>query len=495
NVMAYNALQSLTTSGGSGTGGVTFAVTSGPGEILVGPRLWVKTGTGIVTVVATKAQDENYFVTANTQQVTAVQAAQVISGFTPVDGTSFGISEEVTLSATASSGKSVNFAVVSGPASLSGNTMTFTGVGTVVISAGEPGDADWSAAPTLTNQYTVLAAPGLTVLGTNGTTIASGSAISLNKGTDFQGYKLGSVLTNTFSITNNGDQNLVISQVTLTGLTNARFRIANMPSLVNAKAVKSFQVVFEPQSQGRFSGTVSLMNNSPVVPFSMNLAGIGFVPTNTVFPQEGPAVGGTIIVSNLLLGSGMDITNAVLGTTPLTILSQSSNTVTLTVPPMSAGLYDITLQSASVGLTLLHDVYTVNPAGTVDELSPATSGGAGGVQITLVGTNLSDGTLSDILSVTLCGVTTTVDSVSGSTQLVVTAGSGGVGSGDAVIHSETFGWIVVSNAFTYNAPGMRILGPSSNVVASGAAATVDAGNDFGTLRLNAGATNAFEIMN
>ncbi|NCD43287.1 MAG: hypothetical protein EOL88_14540, partial [Bacteroidia bacterium] len=493
--MAYNALQSLTTSGGSGTGGVTFAVTSGPGEILVGPRLWVKSGTGIVTVVATKAQDENYFVTANTQQVTAVQAAQVISGFTPVDGTSFGVSEEVTLSATASSGKSVTYAVVSGPASLSGNTMTFTGVGTVAISAGEPGDADWSATPTLTNQYTVLAAPGLTVLGTNGTTIVSGSAISLNKGTDFQGYKLGSVLTNTFSITNNGDQNLVISSVVLSGLTNVAIRLDHVPTVVNAKSAATFNAVFAPQLQGRFSGVATMQNNSPVSPFTLHLGGIGFVPSNTLSAMDGPAAGGLLTISNLTLGSGTDITNALLGGVPATIQSQTSNSVQLLIPAMSEGLYDISLQSTSLGLTLLHNAYTVNPAGTVDELNPAEAGGAGGVQVVLTGTNLSSGTLSDILGVTLCGVTTIVDSVSGSTQIVVTAGSGGVGSGSAVIHSETFGWIVVSNAFTYNAPGMQILGPSSNVVASGAAATVDAGNDFGTLRLNAGATNAFEIMN
>ena len=495
NVMAYNALQSLTTSGGSGTGDVSYAVLSGPGEVLVGPRLWVNSGTGIVTVVATKAQDGNYFVTSATQQVTAVQAAQTISGFTPTDGTSFGVSEEVSLAAAASSGKPVSFDVASGPAVITGDTMTFTDVGTVAITASQIGDLNWAAAPVLTNQYTILAAPGLTLLGTNGTAISSGSAISLAKGSDFQGYALRTVQTNTFSITNNGDQNLVISSVSLSGLTNVRFRVDHVPTVVNAKSAAHFDVVFEPLQQGRFNGVATFVNNGPVSSFAMNLGGIGFVPSNTLSTVDGPTAGGTLTISNLLLGSGTDITNALLGSTALPILSQTSNSVAVTVPSMSAGCYDISLQSTSVGLTLLRNAYTVNSAGTVDTLTPTEAGGTGGVQVTLVGSNLSSGALSDILSVTLCGVTSTVDHVSGSTQLVVTAGSGGVGTGNAVIHSATFGWIVVSNAFTYHAPGMRILGPSSNAVNSGAAASVSAGTDFGTLRLNSCGTNSFSIMN
>jgi len=51
------------------------------------------------------------------------------------------------VSATASSGLPVTFSVLSGPATLSGNTLTFTGTGTVVIAADQAGNANYSAAP------------------------------------------------------------------------------------------------------------------------------------------------------------------------------------------------------------------------------------------------------------------------------------------------------------------------------------------------------------
>lgn len=59
------------------------------------------------------------------------------------------------LSATASSGLSPVFSVLSGPATISGSTMTVTGAGTVVIAADQAGDSGWQAAPQVTQTITV----------------------------------------------------------------------------------------------------------------------------------------------------------------------------------------------------------------------------------------------------------------------------------------------------------------------------------------------------
>ena len=65
----------------------------------------------------------------------------------------------VVLSATASSGLPVSFAVGSGPATLAdGTNLTFTGAGAVSIVASQAGDADWSAAPEVTNTFDVAKA-------------------------------------------------------------------------------------------------------------------------------------------------------------------------------------------------------------------------------------------------------------------------------------------------------------------------------------------------
>ncbi|MGD9780799.1 MAG: MBG domain-containing protein [Kiritimatiellia bacterium] len=61
----------------------------------------------------------------------------------------------VELSATASSGLAVGFSVASGPARIDGTTLTFTGAGTVVVAASQPGDGNWNAAPAATNTFDV----------------------------------------------------------------------------------------------------------------------------------------------------------------------------------------------------------------------------------------------------------------------------------------------------------------------------------------------------
>jgi hypothetical protein len=64
-----------------------------------------------------------------------------------------------TLAATATSGLQVNYAVVSGPATVgTGNTITFTGVGPVTIQASQAGNADYSAATSVSVTFTVTPA-------------------------------------------------------------------------------------------------------------------------------------------------------------------------------------------------------------------------------------------------------------------------------------------------------------------------------------------------
>ncbi|MCW1924498.1 hypothetical protein OKA05_18170 [Luteolibacter arcticus] len=59
------------------------------------------------------------------------------------------------LSATASSGLPVAFSILSGPATLSGSTLTLTGPGTVVVRATQPGNVSYAAAPPVTQSFIV----------------------------------------------------------------------------------------------------------------------------------------------------------------------------------------------------------------------------------------------------------------------------------------------------------------------------------------------------
>ena len=72
----------------------------------------------------------------------------------------------LTLSATASSGLGVSFAVAGGPATISGGTtLSFTGAGTVTVVASQAGNESWNAAPNATNVFVVSKATAGVSLG------------------------------------------------------------------------------------------------------------------------------------------------------------------------------------------------------------------------------------------------------------------------------------------------------------------------------------------
>jgi hypothetical protein len=153
---ACHTTNALSVSGGSGTGAVSYAVTAGPGEIVNATYLRVNSGTGLVTVVATKAGDANYNATSATGVVATVKADQAITfpaiADQPFNGT-------VGLSATASSGLPVSFAVTNGPGQITGGTnLSFTATGVVSITASQAGDANWNAAADVTRSLTVTKA-------------------------------------------------------------------------------------------------------------------------------------------------------------------------------------------------------------------------------------------------------------------------------------------------------------------------------------------------
>jgi len=63
------------------------------------------------------------------------------------------------LGATASSGLSVTYAVASGPAMVSGNTLTFNGIGSVTVVASQAGNSNYNAAASVSQTFAVAACP------------------------------------------------------------------------------------------------------------------------------------------------------------------------------------------------------------------------------------------------------------------------------------------------------------------------------------------------
>ena len=121
--IAFNGTSALSTTGGSGTGAVSFAVTTGNTFCSITGSTLAGTGVGTCTVTATKAADANYNATTATVNVTVAKAATTTSLSPP---TSITLGQSVSVTASVS---------VTPPGS-------GTATGTVTISDGGTGAGD-----------------------------------------------------------------------------------------------------------------------------------------------------------------------------------------------------------------------------------------------------------------------------------------------------------------------------------------------------------------
>ncbi|HYD85584.1 MAG TPA: hypothetical protein VEA63_16065, partial [Opitutus sp.] len=125
-------------------------------------------------------------------------ASQSISFANPGDMI---IGESRTLSASASSGLSVAFSVIEGPATLSGNTLTATGVGAVTVRASQSGSGNYTTAPNVDRSFSVtVGAPTVTTPEQIPAPPAGGSAelevVNSNPNVTYQWQRNGSNLPN-----------------------------------------------------------------------------------------------------------------------------------------------------------------------------------------------------------------------------------------------------------------------------------------------------------
>ena len=104
-------------------------------------------GAGTSTITASQGGDSDYFSAEDVEQVLVVNKADQVITFDQLEDAIVG--DIITLSASASSGLEVSFDV-SGPATLDGNQLEATGIGTVSVIATQTGDANHNAATEVT---------------------------------------------------------------------------------------------------------------------------------------------------------------------------------------------------------------------------------------------------------------------------------------------------------------------------------------------------------
>jgi len=117
------------------------------------------------TTVKAIAEASGYATSEVASATCVVLKPQTVTFAQPGTPVVYGV-KPITLNATAGSGKAVIFSVVSGPARVSGSTLTITGAGTVVVAANQAGDAIYGAAAQVTRSIVVSRAT-LTVKASN----------------------------------------------------------------------------------------------------------------------------------------------------------------------------------------------------------------------------------------------------------------------------------------------------------------------------------------
>ncbi len=140
---------------------VSFQIVSGPATIS-GNTVTLGGTTGTVTVRATQAGNASWNAAPPVDRSFTVSAPGLLNQTITFNALPNKVTTDppFTLSATASSGLPVTFSLVSGPATLSGNTVTLNGTsGTVSIRASQAGNAQYNPAPDVTRSFGV-SAPG-----------------------------------------------------------------------------------------------------------------------------------------------------------------------------------------------------------------------------------------------------------------------------------------------------------------------------------------------
>jgi len=134
---------------------VVLSVKSGPATVSGNTVTLI--GAGTVVLAANQAGNTNYNAAPEvTTSFTVGKGSQIQGAFPAVGAKTFGGAPfAVTLPSAGASGQPVVLSVKSGPATVSGNTVTLTGAGTVVLAANQAGNANYNAAAEVTVRFNV----------------------------------------------------------------------------------------------------------------------------------------------------------------------------------------------------------------------------------------------------------------------------------------------------------------------------------------------------
>ena len=445
---------------------VTYSVTAGPAT--VAGSVVTLTGAGTITIQASQAGNATYSAaTPVSQSFTVAQASQTITF--PGIPTHTSTDPPFVLNATASSGLAVSYSVVSGPATISGNTVTLTGAGTGVIQATQAGNANYATATLVSQTFSVLPGPPalVSISPTSVVQNASATTVTLTGSNFFS--------TDVVELNGVALPSIFVNSTTLTAVIPASFQataqtgqITVVDSNGRTTTGQTFTVIMAPAIN--FSGPATTSSAAQpaltfqlVNPYPLPLSGtlmLNFTPsgangvddpsvqfssggrtmifiipalstvTPTVQIQTG-TVAGTATVSLVVTSNGVNVTPA--SVTPVQIIiAPAAPTITNSAITRSSNILSVSIDgfSNTRELTMATFHFTAVPGATISTpditapvatvfanyYSSSASTGYGSTFLYIQTFNLNNNDASSIQSVTVKLVNSQGDSIVATAQ-------------------------------------------------------------------------------
>ncbi len=305
---------------------VTYQVISGDAT-LAGATLTINSAASAVGLRATQAGDTNYTAASADLTIGLGSIAKLTQTITfPALAEKRVNDAAFDLTATASSGLAVTYTVVSGPAMLSGNTVTLTGAtGTVVIRADQAGNDVYAAATSVSQSFEVTQAGPLIYFGTatDGTEFAVSIPEGSSTGTLFGEVGNGQFYILTFQV--NADRTITPLFVQLLGEpTSSAAALTRTPlrSLVGKDSTLTGRTGAAELAL-TFTGTIQ----NGVLTFT--IAETGQTLNGTIEPATGPTASIAGLYESSSLNSANGSTNSIVGTSgKVYVLAITPNVVT-----------------------------------------------------------------------------------------------------------------------------------------------------------------------
>ena len=279
------------------------ATSSVPGTFVYSPAAGAVLSAGAhslgVTFTPTDTVDYTSATGSVTQQVSS--ASQTITFPNPGTQT-YGVAP-ITLTATASSGLTVSYSVTSGPATVSGSTLTITGQGTVTVQATQEGNGNYTAAALVSDTFTVNPGTPAVSVSSSGTPANYGTSVTFTA-------TLPASATGTVTFYNNGvslgsgtlsSGSATLTINSLTGGTHSITAAYSGDSNYNSATSSAFTQTIAKVSVT--IGVVSSLNPSiygDSITLTATFTGVLATPTGTAALKDGASALGTLTLN----GSG-----------------------------------------------------------------------------------------------------------------------------------------------------------------------------------------------